>query len=267
LHFSVACAVNGGEIARKRVWEPFMANLNNPADRLYAVLYRGKAAGDQFRVKPSVECWSILLKAPANNQALMIKRLGEIMELPYVIQEQIGNLSGVNHSLYMRWMPKVQDAFRANHLAGAFNTFIDKIDAEALLGIEHCGELLSQREPEPVFKTEQVISLEKQVKELIDETRKADIDSEIKKFILKHLFAIRNAIEEYEIFGSKPLASAFGQALTSVIAEPQESIKVANSDEGKKFWGVIGNLSKLLVVADKGALLAGEVLKLIGFNQ
>src|ERR1039457_3859042 len=120
---------------REEIGVNYMTKLNNPAARLYALLQTAKQGGDKYRQKPSTESWSMLLNAPADNQALMLKRLGGVMELPAVIKGRIENLADADHSLYMRWLPKVEEAFRANHLAGGFHTFIDKIDDATLLGI------------------------------------------------------------------------------------------------------------------------------------
>ena len=239
-----------------------MTKLNNPAARLHALLHKAKQ-NTELRNKPSTESWSMLLNVPTDNQALMLKRLGGVMELPSVIKGRIENLAEVNHDLYMRWLPKVEEAFRANHLAGGFHGFIDKIDDTTLLGIEHCAAILSQRDPDPEIKAEELESLRQQVDDLIKEMTDAEIDPDLRKFILKHLFAIRNAIDEYQVFGSKPLVTAFGQAVASTVTEPQESVKASLSPHGNKFWKCVTRLGNLLTVGDQGMKLTEGILKLL----
>ncbi len=185
------------------------------------------------------------------------------MESPSVIKGRIENLAEVDHDLYMRWLPKIEEAFRANHLAGGFHAFIDKIDDTTLLGIEHCAAILSQRDPDPEIKSEELESLRQQVDDLIKEMTEAEIDPDLKKFILKHLFAIRNGIDEYQVFGSKPLVTAFGQALASTVTEPHESIKASLSPQGSKFWKCVAGLGILLAVGNQGMQLTEGVLKLL----
>jgi hypothetical protein len=239
-----------------------MKNLNNPAARLHALLHKAKQNAD-LRNKPSTEAWSMLLNAATNNQALMLKRLGGVMELPSIIKARIENLAEVEHDLYLRWLPKVEEAFRANHLAGGFNGFIDKIDDTTLLGIEHCAAILSRRDPDPEIKPEELESLRQRVDGLIKETTEAEIDTDLKRFVLKHLFAIRNAIDEYQVFGSKPLVTAFGEAVAAVYTDPQTAIKASTSPQGIKFWKCVAGLSVLLTVGDQGLKLTEGVLKLL----
>jgi hypothetical protein len=244
-------------------WRKFMTKLNNPAARLHALLHKAKQGGEQYRGKPSTESWSILLNVPNNNQALMLKRLGGVMELPSVIKGRIENLADVDHDLYMRWLPKIEEAFRANHLAGGFHMFIDKIDDTTLLGIEHCAAILSSRDSDPEIKSEELEALRQQVDNLLGETRDAEIDSDIKKFILKHLFAIRNAIDEYEVFGSKSLVTAFGEAVAAAYTEPQTAVKASASPQGNKFLKFVAGLGLLLTIGNQGMQLTESALKLL----
>jgi hypothetical protein len=240
-----------------------MTKLNNPAARLHELLHKAKQGGDKYRGKPSTESWSMLLNVPNDNQALMLKRLGGIMELPSVIKGRIENLADVEHDLYLRWLPKVEEAFRANHLAGGFHAFIDKVDDTTLLGIEHCAAILSRRDPDPEIKSEELESLRQQVEDLIKETTEAEIEPDLRKFVLKHLFAIRNAIDEYQIFGSKPLVTAFGEAVAAAYTEPQTAVKASASPQGNKFLKFIAGLSLVLAAGNQGMQLTEGVLKLL----
>ncbi len=239
-----------------------MKNLNNPAARLHALLQKAKQNTD-LQSKPSTESWSILLNVPKENQALMLKRLGGVMELPLLIKERIENLPDIDHKLRLRWLPKIEQAFQANHLAAGFHVFLNKIDDTTLLGIEYCADDLARRDPEPEIKPDELEALRQQVDSLISETTDAEIDSDIKKFILKHLFAIRNAIEEYQVFGSKSLVTAFGQAVAAAYTESQTAVKVSVSPQGNKFWKCVAGLGILLTVGNQVMQLTEGVLKLL----
>jgi hypothetical protein len=193
----------------------------------------------------------------------MLKRLGGVMELPSIIKGRIENLVEVEHDLYLRWLPKIEEAFRANHLAGGFHAFIDKIDETTLLGIEHCAAILSRRDPDPEIKPDELETLRQQVDNLLVETRDAEIDFDIKKFILKHLFAIRNAIDEYQVFGSKSLLTAFGEAVAAAYTEPQTAVKASASSQGSKFLKCVAGIGLLLTVGNQAMQLTEGALKLL----
>jgi hypothetical protein len=241
----------------------FMAKLNNPAARLHALLSKAKKGGEQYRQKPATESWAMLLNVPTDNQALMLKRLGGVMELPLNIKTRTENLADVDQDLFLRWLPKVEEAFRANHLAGGFHGFIDKIDDTTLYGIEHCAALLSNRDPEAEITPEELENLKLQVEEMIKEMVDAEMDPDLKKFLLKHLFAIRNAIDEYQVFGSKPLVTAFGEVVAAVCTDPQTVVKSSATSIGMNFWKRVGHLKTLLAVGDQGLKLGERLFKLL----
>jgi len=240
-----------------------MAKLNNPASRLHALLSNAKIGGEKYRGKPATEGWAMLLNVPTENQPLMLKRLGGVMELPLAIKTRIENLPDVDHKLFLRWLPKVEEAFRANHLAGGFHGFIDKIDETTLYGIEHCAALLSNRDPEAEIASEELEAIRLQVEEMINEMKDAEIDQALKNFLLRHLFAIRNAIDEYQVFGSKPLVTAFGEAIAAVYTEPQTAFKSASTPIGERFWKCVVKLQTLLTVGDKVLKITEGVFKLL----
>jgi hypothetical protein len=241
----------------------FMVKLNNPAARLHALLSKAKQGGEQYRAKSAIESWTIILNGSADNQALMLKRLGRVMELPSAIKTRIESIPDVEHGLYLRWLPKVEEAFRANHLTGPFHLFIDKIDEVTLLGLEHCASALSRRDPDAEISEDELQALKKQVDALIKETAEGDMEEDLKRFILKHLLAIRSAIDEYTLFGSKPLVTAFGETIATVYTEQQAAVKASTSPHGVKFWKCVAGLSVLLTVGDHGLKLAEGVFKLL----
>jgi hypothetical protein len=239
-----------------------MKELNNPAARLHALLQKAKQ-NTEFAGTLSTEVWPKLLNVPKENQPLMFKRFGGVMELPLLIKERIENLPDINHELQLRWMSKINQAFQANNFSAAFASFIGKIDDSTLLGIEHCADILSRRDPDPEIKPDELESLRQQVDDLINETKNSEIEADLKKFIFKHLFTIRNAIEEYQVFGSKPLVTAFGQIIAAAYTEPQTAIKTATSSQGNKFLKIVAGIGLLLTVGNQGLQLTEGALKLL----
>ena len=128
-----------------------MKELNNPAARLHAFLQKAKQ-NTEYAGTLSTEVWPKLLNVPKEDQALMFKRFGGVMELPLLIKERIENLPNINHELQLRWMSKVNQAFQANNFSAAFASFIGKIDDSTLLGIEHCADILSRLDADPEIK-------------------------------------------------------------------------------------------------------------------
>jgi hypothetical protein len=238
-----------------------MEKLNNPAARLLALLRKARSRIDSKNDSATV--WARLLKVPKEDGALLLKRLGGVMELPALIQERVQSYDDVTHSLYLKWVPKVEMAFRATRLNGTFGNFNQHIDDATIYGLEHCADLISKRDAEPEITSDDLNCFRQQIESLIEEVKQAEIETNLRKFILKHLFAIRNAIEEYELFGAAPLITAFGETIASTITDPQQAVKTSKSSQGNKFWKCIAALSVLLAVGDKGLKLTQGVVNLL----
>ena len=238
-----------------------MKKSENTAARFHDLLYKAKKINLSGTV--SMEVWPKLLNVPKENQALMFKRFGGVMELPLLMKEKIENLPNINHELHLRWMPKVVLAFQSNNFSAAFGSFIDKIDASTLLGIEHCADILSRHDPDPEITPAELESLRQQVDTLLAELIDSQIDSDLRRFIFEHLCAIRSAIDEYQIFGSKPLLTAFGQVVATAYTEPQTAVKTESSSQGKKFLAIVAGIGLLLTVGKQGLELTEGALKLL----
>lgn len=238
-----------------------MPSNHNAAARLHSVLVKAKKSN--LRSTPAISAWANLLNAEPSNEALVLKRLGAVMELPSTIKTKVESLSDVDHELYLRWVPKLVGAFRATHLGSSFSSFLDNVDDTTLFGIEHCSALLGRKDPEPEIAKSELDFLRIKVQELIEEVRTNDIDLDVRKFLLKHLLTILNAIEEYEIFGSRPLTAALGEAVASTITEPLETVKAGSIPTGGKFWKCVIGLAALLTVTGQGLEIAERIEKLL----
>lgn len=187
------------------------------------------------------------------------------MELPMQIKERVSNLQDIDHDLFLRWLPKVERAFQAN-LGGNFAEFADCLDDATLLGVEHCASQLAREDPDPEIKPADLADISKSVEELLTGVRDSETDPAVRLFILKHLYMIRRAIDEYQLFGAKPLATALGEAIAATITEPVKSLQTKSSPQGVKFWDFIKRISAVLTVTEGTAKLAERLSKLLDFD-
>ena len=242
-----------------------MKTPNNPAERLHVLLLAAKQ-NPKLRQQEAIKAWASLLLVPDGNESLILRRLGGVMDLPMQIKEQISSIPEIEHALYLRWMPKIEGAFRAHHLGGGFAGFLDTIDDTTLFGIEHCASLLARRAPELGIKPEDLESIANEVADLVAQVRDSEIEEDLKLFILKHLYTIRKAIDEYQLFGAKPLSTAMGEAMASLVTDPETAIKVSNTTQGQQLWRIVKRLSLVFAAAEGGGKLVDRVLKQLGWG-
>ena len=124
-----------------------MDHKTNTAGRLVLLLREAKKRTD-VRGSSSIKVWQILLKVPENKVSLVLHRYGQILEMPEQIKAQVLRQEETTHELFLRWMPKIEAAFKSCILDAQFAAFIDQIDETTLQALEFCSDLLGRKAPE-----------------------------------------------------------------------------------------------------------------------
>lgn len=218
---------------------------NNSASRLLDLIEAGKK---EKKERPSSEAWSNILNVPTTDKGVLLARIGHAMALPDLIRSEIEQLDHVNHDLHLKWLPKVEASFSVLNFQLQWKHFIERFDGEIIYGIQICADALSRQRPEKVAQPELLQSLLKQVVELLDEVPNAELPPDLRNFIYEHLSLVRNAVEEYKIRGIKPLETEV-ERLTGVISlSPWLWSRSHQSEVGRRFWKVMGNLAVVTTI-------------------
>jgi hypothetical protein len=104
---------------------------NNPAGRLLEIVDRGKSYNGGL---PVIDVWSNILSTPASDYSLLIRRIGHVMALPSQIKSAMEGLEEYNPNIYLKWLPNVENAFKAVHFQMQWNQFISNFDGTGILG-------------------------------------------------------------------------------------------------------------------------------------
>lgn len=184
------------------------------------------------------------------------------MGLAEEIREQILAIPEIGHEIHLEWLPAVEQAFAASELNAAIHPFQGQIANETLLGLRVCSDILRRHAPEPALDEKQLADLLAEVRALIDDILKASLPPDLRRFLLERLRDIASAIEEYRLFGRKPIEEALG-ALVVTGAKISEKVEPAQDGLLKRVRKVAGTLIILLQLAKSGTELADSVIKLI----
>ena len=224
-----------------------MANPNNPAGRFYNLLIQGKKPSfGKMKVR---EVWGQLLGVADKDSSILLRRIGKVMALPSLIEKQIKQEEDIDHSVYLKWLPKVANAFRRLNLEAPWTNFINPIDDAALYGLEICSEQLSRKQPELIIKKDEIEKIKGEVDELLHEIKSSNIDKDLKEYLTTHIEDIKNAIEEYEFEGIAPIRKAFESTVGSIYIKPEIYQKIKNTKHNKKFWTIIARVALILSIA------------------
>lgn len=237
-----------------------MGKLNNPAERLLRLL---KAAKKKPRNNKIGNTWMELLEVPDNDRSLLLRRLGQVFELPATIKAQIELLEDIDHSTYLKWSPAVEKAFSVMNLDASVDNFTNCYDNMALYGLEVCSEILSRLRPEEVLDEDQLKKLHEDIQGLMEEVLESDIDENLKRYMFEHLQTVALAIQEYRIRGSRPLQKAVEATLGSLAMNPEMYEKTSKTKEGGKFLKIMARVPVLLKLADRFTQIAERVIKLL----
>lgn len=231
-----------------------MAVSNNPAGRLHALLSEGKS---KQKDKRASEIWAELLNVPKEDTGLLLRRVGHVMTLPSRIKEAMSYVDDLDHSIYLRWLPRVESSFSILNFQMAWKQFIERFDGEVMYGIEICSDRLSRDRPEKVVDESRLESLYGKVNALLGELESIDLEPGTWFFIYDNLVKIKEAIEEYKVQGIKPLEAVFEQTIGEVVLMPEKYQRSQKSEEGRKFWEVMGYLA-IVVTITAGTIQIGK---------
>jgi len=236
-----------------------MAEPNNPAARLHGILIHAKP----LQNSNALSAWSKLLSVPEDNKAELVRRLGLVLSLPAQIRELIERIPDIDTTVYLKWIPEVEEGFGKLNLSRSFNEFTNPISDKALHGIEFCSELLSRTFPEKILSRDEMSRLDTDVLELIDRVMNSKMDEGLKRFVLDKLYLVHQSIQDYDLAGPSPLHKAVEATLGAVVLDQKIYETLRHSDIKNDFWSIIHRAASIVTLIVGTAQLHSGVAKLL----
>tara|TARA_R110002110_G_scaffold213154_1_gene426249 strand:+ start:1973 stop:2755 length:783 start_codon:yes stop_codon:yes gene_type:complete len=234
--------------------------LDNPAARLLAILEAGRNLSD---TKNCREAWSELLGVKKGDQAVLMGRIGRVMVLSTDIIERLENIGNVKIERYMHWVQPLEKAFTNNNLDGQWKAFKGHVNTHVINYLSITSDFLSLRCPEPTVSETNLNSILTTSRDLIDDIREADLPDSAKEFMIRQLYQVCLAVEEYIIRGSGPLSTAVESAFGYGVLH-KESVELAKTDPvAKKFWQSMANIALIVSISTGVQQLAPPIIDLL----
>lgn len=215
-----------------------MIDENNPAGRLYKLLFEAKRLPDKITVS---EAWSKVVGCE-NDPVLVTKAVVQMYTLSQEIQSLIRIRDGLNHNLYLSSFDKLEQAFFPLNLSAHWQSAKQYLTDDALARLQFCAEELSKFYSEESLPEEDLQDIINKTDGLFDSLYKSDLPDSIRLILLEEVGRIRNALNMYKITGAKGLKQALQSTIGAVIANNEE-LKTASTGPSKD---VIQRLGELL---------------------
>ena len=150
---------------------------DNPAARLVSILYEGKKLDVNSSCR---DAWEKLLNINSSEEALLMSRLGKLMELPQKIIEIIQSELPEQKETYSYWSVQVNKAFIKQNLNTNWGAFIGSIDLHSLTYLNMTAALIEGKLDTKPIDEDELNNIRSSINEILKETEESDISSKIK---------------------------------------------------------------------------------------
>lgn len=219
---------------------------DNPAARLLKIIEEGEGKSGGMNCR---DVWHDLLGVDHEDHALLISRLGKVMELPEQIIRNIQENYPNQNSTHKHWSTQVNTAFMQQNLNGHWQEFIQHIDSHTIDFLSMSADLLDMKETTQLISETDISDIRIKIDELLTETIEIDIDSEFKKYIVKYLRKIVIAIDEYNISGVIPISEAIESTLGHAFLDEKYRKNISDTDFGNKIVSILGAVASIVTIA------------------
>jgi len=219
---------------------------DNPAARLLKILEDGK------KISPNANCkntWHDLLNVDQNEPALLMYRLGKVMELTDLIIREIKDNYPNQSNSHKYWSTKVNTAFMQQNLNGEWKAFIAHIDEHTISFLNMSTDLLDNKSTTQLMNEDDIKDIRIKIDELLREVIDMNLNAEFKIYIVRYLNKIITAIDEYHISGVVPISEAIEVTLGHAFVDESYRNQMFETSFGSKIVTTLGAVAAVVTIA------------------
>lgn len=216
---------------------------DNPASRLLNILVAGKKTPVD---KACRAVWQQLLGA--ENEALLMSRLGKAMELPHQIITSLQEYYPGRTPTWQHWSGQVNRAFMQQNLNGQWTTFISLIDDHSITYLGMSADLLANRDQIGAIAPDQAEELRRDLSAIVNEVLASDLERSLKLYVCRYLRMLITSIEEYKITGALPILDAVDAAVGHTAVDAKYKDFLTSSAIGERIVTLLAASANLVTV-------------------
>ncbi len=219
---------------------------DNPAARLLAVLEAGQQKNQAMNCR---EAWQQILGVEKGKDALLMSRIGKVMELPEQAIQILSRDFPNQTNTFNHWNAKVNQAFSQQNLNAEWKSFQGHIDAHTLTYLRLTADLIQTKAPTKLLARETMDELRSQVDRLLVEVLDGDFETEIKEYVTRYLRRLIIALDEYRISGAMPVIEAVEGAFGHAFFDEGYRRTISGTPLGQEVVNVLSAVASAVTIA------------------
>ncbi|WP_432498887.1 hypothetical protein [Kineococcus auxinigenes] len=242
---------------------------NNPAGRLHA-LFTALLRGTNAQARNATKLGAALGKVwdldwPEDHRGIAI-RVVDALVLPEQIEEQISAWADdprVYEDLALEHLGAWRQALRATtNLDNTLLSLTQHLNDTNLQGLQIASRALSTVAPEVQPADDDLERLAESVAALLQEVFDADLDEEVRAFLVDQLRLMQDAIARVRVRGVQALYDAFDQVAGATRFRRRQAadrLRREEPDLAQKFWALLTNLATVVTLVQGGVALTADL--------
>ena len=232
---------------------------NNPAGRLYQILT--EVTKQRNDGEPMQRVWARIFGLDENNTEEIFRAYVELLRLLKSARESVERLPDIDPDLYVKPFEQLERAFTVSSITTNLRSFKQYLTEGTMTALQFCAHTLGKVLNETEVPKETLRKLREQVEALISEVLSADLQYEIRVFLVERLEEIRRAIIYYRINGTRGLQRALETTIGAsyLLVHSGNSVEFEN-EKKREAWRKIGK-AFANVVMEIAKAVAPEVAK------
>lgn len=230
----------------------------DPAYQIHKLLTTAKGQGDGETVRSAWMKAFRLTDAPLRDVYLRLAWLDSLVD---DIEDHIKAIPSINHGLFLRNLPEVRTILSPTQFDQNWAHVKRLITQPVLDALEHCSDRIRHNYRDRRIPHDDISQLSRQIDDLIQFVRQADIGDALKQALTASLLTLRRSIEDYHLFGVdrmvKGLHSGFEELMTALNRNPPSF----RHDEAKSLLDRLGSVSDTLEKVVTAAKNGKEIFK------
>ena len=219
---------------------------DNPAGRLYAILEKGNEIPKHLNTR---ETWYKILDVDNGRDALLMSRIGKVMELSEQIITDMQTYFPRQVNSHQHWSSAVNQAFSEMNLNESWKSFISHIDDHTMTYLSMAVDMLDTKENIKNLSLDDLKKVRNKIDKILQDIIKLDIDESFKKDIVKYLRKILTAIDEYSITGIVPIMESIESTLGHAFIDENYKNNLMDTDIGKQVRLTLGLAADMITVS------------------